>query len=388
MEDAVTDDSWRAAWRSPLRFAGIFFGVGVLLLFLWISRSIFVIAFLGLTFAVSIMPAVAWLQRFRIPRGLGAALLVTAFFAVVTGVALLLAPVLQEQAIELQQRIPEAIDRIDRELLKRHILTNALEGGRPPSTAVKVSRANTAVQRAIQTQTATEAAILQRSPLRVILGQQLGGIVPYLFPVFSSTIAAVTGLILVIFLAIFFAADPETYARGFLHLVPRSHRLRMAEVLATMGRSLRAWLVARSIAMITIGVIVTAVMALLGVRASVALGVIAGLLEFVPVFGPIVGAIPAIALGFVDSPQKALAVLIAFIVIQQLEGNVLIPLLLQKAVQVPPALSLIGIASMAMVLGILGVVIAEPLVAVALVAVKMLYVEPVMGDKMIADDLA
>jgi predicted PurR-regulated permease PerM len=385
MKDEVTERSWRAAWRSPLRFAAILFGAGVLLVFLWISRSIFIAAFLGLLFGVSLMPAVTWLHRFRVPRGLGAALLVAAFFALLTGVASLLAPVLQEQALELQQKLPEAIDRIDRELLRRHFLTNALERDQPPA-AVNVTPARTAAQRAVQAQTAAEAASLRGSPLRVIFGQQLGRVVPYLFPVFSTTIAAVTGLILVVFLAIFFAADPDIYTRGVLHLVPRDHRARMTAVLATMGRSLRAWLAARSIAMVTIGVVVTAAMALLGVRASVALGVIAGVLEFVPVFGPIIGAIPAIALGFVDSPQKALAVLIVFIVMQQLEGNLLIPLLLQKAVEVPPALSLMAIASMGMVLGVLGVVIAEPLVAVALVAVKMLYVEPVMGDKMIAEE--
>ena len=384
----MTEASWREAWRSPLRFAAIFFGVGVLLLFLWVSRSIFVTAFLGLLFGVSIMPAVTWLHRFHIPRGLGAALVVAVFFGVLTEVAFLLAPVLQEQATELQQRLPEAIDRIDRELLSRHILTNALEGGHAPPAAVKVAPAKTAELRAAQKETAADAATMRRSPLRVILEQQLGAVVPYLFPVFSTTIAALTGLILVVFLAIFFAADPDIYTRGVLHLVPQQHREHTTTVLATMGRSLRAWVVARSIAMVTIGLVVTGVMTLLGVRASVALGVIAGLLEFVPVFGPIIGAIPAIALGFVDSPQKALAVLIAFIIIQQLEGNVLIPLLLQKAVEVPPALSLIGIASLAMVLGILGVVIAEPLVAVAMVAVKMLYVEPVMGDKMTTDEVA
>ena len=135
--------------------------------------------------------------------------------------------------------------------------------------------------------------------------------------------------------------------------------------------------------MVTIGIVVTGVMALLHVRAFVALGVIAGVLEFVPVFGPIIGAIPAIALAFADSPQKALWVTIAFAIIQQLEGNVLIPMLLQKAVSVPPALSLIGIASMLIVLGILGALIAEPLVAAALVAVKMLYVEPVIGEKLV-----
>jgi len=380
MKDEAAD-SWHAAWGSPLRFASIFLSVGVVLLFIWISRSIFIAAFIGILFAVSIMPAVAWLHRYRVPRGLGAAALVALFFAVLAGIALLLAPVLQQQGVELQQKLPEAIDRIDRELLRRHILTNALEGGQPPPPeAVRVKPARTAAQRTVQATTAADAATLRRSPLRVILGQQIGAIIPYLFPVFSTTIASMTGLILVVFLTIFFAADPETYADGILHLVPHAHRERGGEVLATMGRSLRAWLVARSIAMVTIGVVVTSVMAVLGVRASVALGVIAGLLEFVPVFGPIIGAIPAIALGFVDSPQKALAVLIAFIIIQQLEGNVLIPLLLQRAVEVPPALSLIGIASLGMVLGVLGIVIAEPLVAIMLVVVKMLYVEPVRHD--------
>lgn len=388
MNDDVTKDSWRAAWGSPLRFARTFFGVALLLLFLWVSRSIFIAAFLGLLFGVSIMPAVSWLQRFHVPRGLGATLLVAVLFAALAGIGYLLAPVLQTQALEIQQRLPEAIDRIDRELLSRHILTNALEGGQPPPAAVPVTRGKTVAQRAVQAQSAAEAATLRRSPLRVIFGQQIGAIVPYLFPVFSTTIAAITGLILVVFLAIFFAADPEIYTEGVLHLVPHDRRARMSAVLATMGRSLRAWVVARSIAMITIGAVVTAAMAILGVRASVALGVIAGLLEFVPVFGPIIGAIPAIALGFVDSPQKALAVLIAFIVIQQLEGNVLIPLLLQRAVEVPPALSLIGIASLAIVLGVLGVFIAEPLVAVALVAVKMLYVEPVVGDRMSPNETA
>jgi predicted PurR-regulated permease PerM len=386
MKDEVSEASWREAWRSPLRFAAVFLGSGVFLLFLWISRPIFIAAFLGILFGVSIIPAVTWLHRFRVPRALGASLLVAVFFAALAGIALLLAPVLQEQALELKRRVPEAIDQIDRELLKRHILTSALEGGEPPPPAVRVAPAKTAEQRAVQAQTAAEAATLRRSPLRVILGQQLGGAIPYLFPVFSTTIAAVTGLILVVFLTIFFAADPETYMQGVLHLLPRDRRAHVAEVLETMGRSLRAWLVARSIAMVTIGVVVTALMALLGVRASVALGVIAGLLEFVPVFGPIIGAIPAIALGFLDSPQKAFAVLLAFVVIQQLEGNVLIPLLLQKAVEVPPALSLIGIASLGMVLGVLGVVIAEPLVAVTLVAVKMLYVEPVVGDKMVPEE--
>ena len=346
------------AWRSPLRVSGILFGTLTALLFLWMTRSILVTAFVGLLFAVAIMPLVDRLQRLRIPRGVGAAVVVLMVFAILIGIGVLLAPVLQEQGSELQQRFLETIDRLDRELSRRHVMLGTADG---------------------------EPQVQAGKPgvLRSILRRQFGAVVPYLFPFFSTTVSAITGFLLVIFLAIFFAADPLTYKRGLLHLLPRRHRPRATEVLETMGHSLRLWVIARSIAMVTIGIVVTGVMAMLHVRAFVALGVIAGVLEFVPVFGPIIGAIPAIALAFADSPQKALWVTIAFAIIQQLEGNVLIPMLLQKAVSVPPALSLIGIASMLIVLGILGALIAEPLVAAALVAVKMLYVEPVIGEKMV-----
>ena len=344
---------------SALRVSAIFLGTIVALLFLWTTRSIFVTAFVALLFAVSIMPIVDRLQRFRIPRGIGAAIVVAAVLGVLGGAGALLAPVLQEQGGELRQRIPAAIQLINQQLAKRHVVL----GGSP------------------QTQQQPGAGAGQD-----VFARQLGNIVPYLFPVFSTTVTAITAIVLVLFLTIFFAADPSMHKRGLLHLVPQRHRDRATYVMETVAHSLRSWVVARSVAMVTIGVVVTGVMALLHVRAFVALGVIAGLLEFVPVFGPILGAIPAIALALADSPEKALWVAIAFLIIQQLEGNVLIPMLLQKAVEVPPALSLIGIASMTIVLGVAGALIAEPLVAAGLVVVKMLYVEPVIGDKMAAGD--
>src|SRR6266850_4686832 len=92
MKDASTEASWPAAWRSPLRFAAVFFGVAVILIFLWTARSIFVVAFLGILFGVSIMPIVEWLHRHRVPRGLGAAATLVAFFVLLTALVLLLVP--------------------------------------------------------------------------------------------------------------------------------------------------------------------------------------------------------------------------------------------------------------------------------------------------------
>src|SRR5205823_1886968 len=96
---------------------------------LWLTRSILVTTFIGLLFAVAIMPAVDWLERHRVPRALGAAIVVLAIFGALFAIATLLAPVLQGQAGELRQRIPEAVDRIEQELLRRHIISTSVEGG-------------------------------------------------------------------------------------------------------------------------------------------------------------------------------------------------------------------------------------------------------------------
>ena len=109
-------------------------------------------------------------------------------------------------------------------------------------------------------------------------------------------------------------------------------------------------------------------------------GVIAGLLEFVPTVGPILAAVPAIAMGFLDSPEKALTVGLAYLVIQQLEGHVLIPILMKEGMDLPPALTIVTQAVMALLFGFLGLMVAVPLLAVVIVPVKLLYIEGVVRD--------
>jgi predicted PurR-regulated permease PerM len=136
--------------------------------------------------------------------------------------------------------------------------------------------------------------------------------------------------------------------------------------------------------MILVGGITTAILFALGIESALLLGLIAGLLEFIPLFGPILSAVPAIGVALADSPQKALYVALAFVVIQQLEGNLITPLLLKRRVDIPPALTIIGIALMGVIFGFLGLLIAEPLIAALLVTVKMVYVEDVVGDEVIS----
>jgi predicted PurR-regulated permease PerM len=151
-------------------------------------------------------------------------------------------------------------------------------------------------------------------------------------------------------------------------------------VLSSIGTTLRRWLLSQFVAMVVIGAVTTAVLLALGVEAAVSLGLIAGLLEFVPNVGPLLSALPAVAMGFLDSPQKALMVAIAYVGIQFAENHLLIPFLMRKGLDLPPVLTIVGQALMAFLFGFLGLLVAVPLIAAILVAVKMLYVEDVVGD--------
>jgi predicted PurR-regulated permease PerM len=223
--------------------------------------------------------------------------------------------------------------------------------------------------------------------LRARLGSQLSGATRYLFPFLSSTLAVVGGLVLIIFLAIYIGAEPDLYHSGLMHLFPHRARARAGEVLSEIAAVLRKWLVTQLIAMAVIGTVTTIVLLLLGVKAAFALGFIAGLLEFIPTFGPILSAVPAIAMGFVDSPEKALYVVIAYGGIQFLENNLLIPALMRGGMDLPPALTMVAQALMVLVFGFLGLMVAVPLTAAVLVAIKMLYVEGVVGDRIgVRDD--
>jgi predicted PurR-regulated permease PerM len=260
-----------------------------------------------------------------------------------------------------------------------------------PDTVVIVVDTNTVIRPAQPTQqvqppargdTGAVAAAQRDGPLSDRLGRQVSGVAKYLFPFLSSTFAVFAGIILIVFLAIYIAAEPDVYHGGLMHLFPHHARKRAGEVLSAMATVLRKWLVTQLIAMLVIGTITTIILLLLDVKAAFALGAIAGLLEFVPTIGPLLSAIPAVAMGFLDSPDKALAVAIAYGAIQFLENHLLIPLLMKGGVNIPPALTVVSQALMALLFGFLGLMVAVPLLAAILVPVKMLYVEGVVGDDM------
>ena len=210
----------------------------------------------------------------------------------------------------------------------------------------------------------------------------MAGIASYLFGFVGSTVEIVVYVLLALFIALYIASDPELYHRGLMHLFPHRARARAGDVLTHIASVLRKWLVTQLIAMMTLAVVWAIALSVLKVKAAIALAVIAGLLEFVPTIGPTMAIVPALAMALLDSPGKALSVLIVYLMIQGLEANVFVPLLMKGRIELPPALTIVAQALMTLAFGFLGLMVAVPLLAAAMVPVKLLYVEDVVGDSL------
>ncbi|MDQ3798780.1 MAG: AI-2E family transporter [Acidobacteriota bacterium] len=198
---------------------------------------------------------------------------------------------------------------------------------------------------------------------------------------FSSTVGAIANFFIVILLAIYLATEPQTYIRGFSKLFTFDKRQRVIEVFNAIGETLQMWLVGKVASMLFIGLLTWIGLWIIGVPLSFTLGLIAGLLSFIPNFGPILSAVPAILLAFIDSPVSALYVIGLYVGVQLIESNVVTPIIERETVELPPALTIVSQLALSVLIGGLGLVLATPILAVIMVLVQTVYIEDVLGDK-------
>jgi predicted PurR-regulated permease PerM len=188
-----------------------------------------------------------------------------------------------------------------------------------------------------------------------------------------------TYLLVTVFVGLFAAANPKLYTDGIVSLTPIRHRDWMREVLGELGHKLRWWLIGQGAAMILIGVSTALVLWAFGVRLAAVVGLIVGLLGFVPYLGPIVGVLPVAVVAGGDGATTLLWVLLAYTAVQMLEGYVATPLILERTVYLPPVFTIILQILLGVVLGVKGIVMATPLAAVVLVLSRF-YRRDFLGD--------
>jgi predicted PurR-regulated permease PerM len=371
-------------WHSKdiVRAAALVIGMYLLLKLLWFTHTLVIASFLGVLFGLAVEAGVDRLERFRIPRGVGAAIIVLGFFGLLVGFGAAMAPTVREQSQELRVKIPEAVDKLQDWVDRRRNGVLGIFMGRPEQGAPAGATTAVADTTAARPDSAAAGDTTQAGTesLSGSLGRQMSGATRFLFPFLSQTVAVFAGILLIIFMAIYIAADPGTYHRGLMHLFPHRARNRAGEVFSAIATVLRRWLVTQLIAMVVIGTVTTVALLILDVEGAFALGLLAGLLEFIPTVGPILSAVPAVAMAFLDSPEKAVTVVAVYVGIQFLENHLLIPMLMKGGVDVPPVLTILGQALFTLVFGFLGLMVAVPVLAAVMVVVKMLYVEGVVGD--------
>jgi predicted PurR-regulated permease PerM len=219
------------------------------------------------------------------------------------------------------------------------------------------------------------------------IGGIFGGSNPWLDPnnvfsqlmdTFTLTLEVLANALFVLFIGLFVAIDPHLYRSGIVSLIPPRGRKRTREVIDGVVRGLRAWLLGRIISMVVIGIVVSLGLWLLDIPLALVLGIIAALLEFIPVVGPVLAAVPGILIAFTLSPMQAAYVALFYLVVQQLEGNILTPVVQQWVVSLPPALGLSTVLALGILLGPLGVLAATPLTVVAFVMVRMIYLQDIL----------
>lgn len=402
----------RRGWRTAdlARAAVVALAVWFGLQMVWTVSSLVFLVFLATLFGLATARGVDFVEKYGIRRGVASAILVFGTLGIIGGGLALTAPTLVQSGRELQAEFPAALTKLQNwvdsrgsgvwgSILKQAATPNpqptvstvATEGGGtavivatpvpvttasplPPATAEGRTREPSRASRQTQTAPATRADSAARpsEQLKQRIMEQLTKASRYLFSAVSSTLSVVAAFFLLVFLAIYIGAEPEVYRGWVLATIPATARPQMRIVLAEMSKVLRKWLVTQLVAMIVIGVITTIALLILGVKAPYALGFIAGLLEFIPTVGPILSAVPAIIMGFTDSPTLALYVALTYWGIQFVENNLLIPYLMRGEMDLPPAITLVAQALMTLLFGFIGLMVAVPLTAAVLVPLRMM----------------
>ncbi len=319
---------------------GLFVG---LVLFVWRVADILLLLFVGLLLAILLRTLARPLtRRTPLPAAASLAAVIFSLVALFGAGGYFLAPQLANQISGLVQQLPEAVNEVQRTI-------NQYDWAEPVLNRLQSVREG--------------SNFLSR-----ITGT------------FSTTLNALTHTIFILFVGVFLASNPALYRAGFLKLVPPQRRERAAEVTDEVVQTLREWLLGRFVSMAVIGVVATVGLWLIGVPLAPSLGILTGLLEFIPVIGPFFAAVPAILLAFTNGYGQVLWVIGLFIAIEQLEGNLLVPLVQQRTVSLPPAVTLTSVLIFGVLFGFLGLLVATPLAAVILVLVRRLYVEDTLGD--------
>jgi len=215
--------------------------------------------------------------------------------------------------------------------------------------------------------------------------RQLAGLATHasgLVPAVLNFLQGFIDLSAILVMGIYLASRPDVYREGIIALAPPVHRELVRDILADLKRSLRAWIGGQMIAMVTLGILTWIGLSLLKVPSALAFGVFTGAAVLVPFFGSLLSTmLPALMVVGTGGLGQALLVVLLGVVIHVIEGNVIHPLVMERRVHLPPVLSITSVLVMGELLGLIGLLVAVPVLATTMVIVRRIYVHRLLEGK-------
>jgi len=329
-----------------------FLALAVCLYILWQIRQVLLLVFAAVVLANSLNLLSRRFQAAGMKRSGAVLLAVSCFLGALVTFFLLIVPSFANQFQDLIVLVPAGVDRLND-------WTNSLIHMVPRTFSPYLPNLDSL-----------------GAQIQPYINRLLGGS----FAFFSSSLGAVVNILLVLVLGLMLLINPSAYRRGFIRLFPAFYRHRVDQILHECGFSLGRWIVGALISMSVVAVLSSTGLALLGVKAALAQGILAGLLNFIPNIGPTLSVVLPMATALLDSPLKSVFVFVLYIAIQQFESNLLTPYVMAQQVSLLPAASLLAQVFFATVFGFLGLALALPLTVVSQIWIRRVFIEDVMDQ--------
>ena len=332
--------------RSVYAGVGLAFALLLAVYFVYQIRAVVLVLLLTLLFSIIISRPVDYLARKGLSRVWGTLIVLGILAFALTLVVLALAPIVQDQALQLAEDAPVFLSQVQG-LVENLRGRFGLEIALPDLQQLLDSARSFLSGGAFST--------------FVSVGASVANVLSFGFVVLVSTIFAV--------------AQPEPLVNGFVALYPAGWRERVREILNEMYWNVQRWFLGQLVSMAVIGMLFTVALFVIGIPFALLLGILSGLLAFIPFVGPAISVVPPILLALADDPVKALWVILAYAGVQFIEGNIIQPLVMSRAVSLHPVIIVFGLLIMGTLFGFVGVLIAIPLVAALQVLVHELWVK-------------
>jgi predicted PurR-regulated permease PerM len=335
-------------------------GFAALLLFTWTFAGALFVIFAGILLGVTLNAMTNMLGRVvRLPHALRLAIVCMVLAGLLSGVVFLGGAAIAEQATALSDTIKSQLVGVKSFLDRHGIDTSYFDIGNPGVPAASPAPGKPA----------NDAPTTHSFPGAGTLAESGGAIVSQTLKLLLSTVGAVGNFFIVLFLGLAFAAQPSVYREGLLFMAPARHRARATVILDRIGETLERWLNAQMVTMFAVFFVTSVGLAIIGIPSSFILGILAGLLAFIPTVGALIGGLIVVLASLASGWVAATSAFVLFLGVHALESYVLTPLIQRQALNIPAATLFAVQILLGVVIGIWGLALALPLMAIAKVMI-------------------